>query len=213
MEIDDLVSRNVVVILSTTLRDVAVARSAKLQQYGDTHFVLNSGALPHLSVYQAAYPAENLAAVEANVRAVARSSVPFEIHMNGLGNFWGTFVFWEAVKSPKLTALHLQLVARLNPLRCGRLLRIHQDILNDQKVPAPLRKSIEEYGNPLAGGQERPHVTLTSFKSVRVIPRIRGELGAWTPPATVMAVTYLAVAEVGPHGTCPRVLCTYPLRG
>lgn len=210
---NDLVSRNVVIVPSTAVRDVAVAWSTKLCQYGETHFVLDSGALPHVSVYQAAYPPGKLPSVEANVRTVTDSTAPFEMHLNGLGDFWGTFVFWDAVKSPELSSLHFRLMARLNPLREGRLLPIHQDILNDGNTPVPLRESIRQYGNPLAGSQERPHITLTRFKSAEVIPGIRDELKTWTSSATVMLVDSIAITEVGPHGTCPRVLQTYRLTG
>lgn len=74
--------------------------------------------------------------------------------------FWETFVFWDAVKTGELTMLHLRLLSELHPLREQRLLPVHQQVLRDEHVPERYRESIRQYGTPLAGSQERPHLTL-----------------------------------------------------
>lgn len=210
MSTGDLVSRNVVLFPGGGVREAAIKQSQALVPLG-TEFVLGPENLPHLSVYQAAYPPEGVERLAAAVQAFAARTSSFEVSMGGFGIFWGTFVFWDAVKRDMLAALHQRLLEALNPLRGGTLLPIHQQILDDPSVPEVFRNSIRTYGNPLCGEQERPHITLTRLKSPDHAGPALQVLSVLAQGADVtFRVSSLYLTEVGPHGTCPRVLQEFP---
>lgn len=207
----DLVERNVVLMPGPAFRE-AIRLSGLLSDRFGTQFVLDANHRAHLSLYQAAYPSRNSDDVVERVRAVAVVTDPVEVVLRGFGDFWGTFVFWEAEKSRALTDLHMRLVTALNPLREGRLLPIHQQLLADDRMPGPLRESIRQYGHPLSGDQERPHMTLARLKdSARTLDAL-SSLSTEQPEPVSFRAEALYLTEVGPHGTCPRYLRAFHFR-
>lgn len=209
MSPDVLVQRNVVALPGSGVSSRAVLLSRELEQYG-TEFVLGREGMPHVSLYQAAYPPHQEHELLARVRQVAISTAPFDIIMMGMSSFWGTFIFWDVTETSDLKSLHTRLLEQLNPLREGKLLPIHEEILADESVPQGLRDSIRQYGSPLCGGEERPHLTLTRLKDVRLVPRVL-EVLASEPPGLRFTVRELYLANVGPHGTCPKMIRAFPL--
>lgn len=212
MQTESLLQRNVVVLpVGDTSRE-AQRLSQELERF-DTEFTLGAGCFDHLSIYQAAYPAQNEEKLFEVVERIAAETSPFEITLQGFSVFWETFLFWDVVKTAELTSLHLRLLSELNPLREGVRLPIHEQILADERVPLEFRESIRRYGNPLCGRQERPHVTLTRLKEVSVAEDALAILTSIAPEPRIFTPLALFVTEVGPHGTCPRAITAFPLRG
>ncbi|TSC64386.1 MAG: hypothetical protein G01um1014106_142 [Parcubacteria group bacterium Gr01-1014_106] len=213
MNADELVQRNVVLLPSGIVEEQALRYSRQLAERFATEFLLSPQFVAHCSLYQAAYPQRNAKRVKEVVQVIAKGFRPFQVSMNGFGIFWHTFVFWDADKSEDLRRLHHGLLEALNPLREQQLLPIHQQLLTDVQIPAPLRESIRDYGNPLAGDQERPHMTLTRLKDARDADLALERLQATADPTGAMCfeATMLYLTEVGPHGTCPRLLDGFPL--
>lgn len=209
MSTDELIQRNVVVLPTGEVLSRALHWSQELASLG-TEFVLGDTYRAHLSIYQAAYPGHNEEKLVAAIEEVAAKTRPFKVEMGSYDVFWETFVFWDALLAAELISLHHHLLDRLNPLREGKLLPIHQEILNDNSIPEGLRSSIREFGNPLCGAQHRPHITLTRLKDPAMVPRV------YVPTPTLgvplnFPVSSLHLTEVGPHGTCPRILGEFPL--
>lgn len=227
---DELVPVNVVLDLSWEVEQRAKNLSARLFSL-DTEFLLGPialphseghyraaypepRALPHISLYQAAYPQRNRGALIEAVNGIARrQTMLFEVTLRGFSVFWDTFVFWDAVKTAALTRLHRELLEVLNPLREGKLLPIHEQLLADESIPRGLRESIRRYGNPLCGDEERPHLTLTRLKEAAktnvALEILRAELGT----ELSFPANFIAIGDVGPHGTCPVLLQSIPFGG
>jgi hypothetical protein len=213
MGTEELVARNVVILPSQSVTAMATRWSEELQRFGKTHFVLFSNAFPHASLYQAAYPPANLSFLVAVVRHIAHETAPLVVRMNSFGVFGKTWIFWDAVKSAALTRLHHRLVSGLNPLREGRLLPVQADLLKDMSMPEENRESLQTYGNPLCELCERPHITLTRFVDAAAVPGALDYLRTQSPPGATIAVDRIFLSDVGPHGTCPRVLEEFRLTG
>lgn len=208
----DLISRNVVILPD---QDAAAQMQAASEQLVslETEFTLGPAALPHLSLYQAAYPSVHLPEIEERVGQIASSTQAFEVTLKGFSMFWNTFIFLDAVRSDELTRLHQRLVLVLDPLREGKLLDVHEQIFNDPTIPQALKESIRTYGNPLCGEQERPHVTLTRMRRPESVDVALRALDSVREVPLTFRAQSLWIAEVGPHGTCPRVLREFPLKG
>lgn len=211
----DLIQRGLVLLPEPALAYHAEQISGSCHP-GDVQFILDRDtALPHISVHQLAFPAANEDRFRDTVAAITQLFAPFEVNMSTrLDIFWGTFIFWDAIIDPSLRALHERLVAQLNPLREGRLLTIHQEMLQGLAVLDELRQGIRENGNPLSMASFRPHITLTRTRNEALaqafLPQLSnkaflGDVDRWSFWATELCLT-----EVGPHGTCPKVLERFP---
>lgn len=206
----ELVNRNVLVLPPAEIAGQAIAVSETITQEFPTEFTLNqTTCLPHLSLYQAPYPAENGDQVLAAVHELATALLPITVTMNLVGLFWETLIFWDAIISPEIRLMHELLLRTLNPLRDGELLPIHRQILEDRGVEQLLKKSIRLYGNPLCSHAFRPHITLSRCKKASDATAARQ---LWQGCAVSFTVTKLVVGEVGPHGTLPKILAEFPLK-
>lgn len=200
MSSEDLVQRNVLVIPEGEFQQRAGKLSCLLSPLG-TEFVLGLGAVPHISIYQAAYPQSNGDALVRAVEQISAGTPRFEIELCGFSVFWETFVFWDVVKTPVLTKLHQRMLNALNHLREGKLLPIHEQLLADQTIPADLRESIRRYGNPLCGDEERPHVTLARLKDPAQADAALRLLREFSTASCRFPVWGLCLGTVGSHGT------------
>jgi len=124
---------------------------------------------------------------------------------------WDTLIFWDAEKTETLTRLHQELARRLNNLREGQLLPVHQNILEDPEVSDEIKESIREFGNPLAGEQERPHITIAKMKTPEDVATALVILREAFSGLVTFTASTIAITEVGPYGSCPRVLEEIPL--
>lgn len=209
----ELVQRNVVLVPDQLVGDVAISWSKLLSEVG-AEFVLGEENLAHVSMYQAAYPPDVMTEISNGLEKISNETSPFSVVADGLGTFWETFLFWDMVKSADLTVLHQRCLRELNPLRQGRLTPIQQQLLTDSSV-ARYAENIRKYGHPLCDEEELPHMTLSRLKdpkslakALRMLESQRQDMEGQT-----FKIDRLFLAEVGPHGTCPRLLEEFPFSG
>lgn len=212
----ELIQRNVVIFPTGLVRQRASDLSQMIAELVPCEFVLNDNdALQHVSVLQSCYPADAEQSLLAAVGQIAAETSSQAVAMDGYGIFWDTLVFWDTQISSRLLALHERLVGVLNPLRQGNILEIHRGMLRDPTVAESLKESIRLAGNPLALNTFRPHITLTRCRDVAGVAQAQRDILDAHPssPELSFLVTSLAVTEVGPHGTCPRIIAQFPLGG
>ncbi|MDP3685357.1 MAG: 2'-5' RNA ligase family protein [bacterium] len=212
MNPEELIQKNVLVF-PAKVHQRAMKLSALLASLG-TEFTLDTRqAIPHISLYQAAYPSHSEDLLLHKVRQIAATTPPFEVELRGFSVFWETFVFWDAVKNTQLSSLHQRLLGALNPVRDGMLLPIHEQLLADETIPAGLRESIRKYGNPLCGDEERPHLTLARLKDAAQADAALQLLRSQARASLRVIVSNLFIGTVGPHGTCPMLGRAFALGG
>ena len=204
----DLIQRGIVLLPPQNVRDWACTLSNKIQPW-PMHFVLKpGGAIPHISLHQLALPAHNQPYLRDRLMRVARYTKPFHVQLRApIGIFWDTLFFWDAEIDASIREVHQRLIDSLNPLREGKLLPIHEQLLADPGAPDDLKESLRATGNPLAGKTFRPHITLSRAKNVNDVSMVLVFLKQLTPALSFsFPVRTLYLAEVGPHGTCPKLL-------
>src|SRR5262245_30723555 len=110
-------SCNIVLFPSTTVEYQAIEWSKSISKRFKTRYVLDAQTYhPHITLYQAHYPTNNIEKVQAALVEITKKVFQFEITMHNFSTLGG-FIFYDAIKSPELMALHLVLLETLNPLR------------------------------------------------------------------------------------------------
>ena len=170
-----------------------------------------------MSIYQAAYPPAALPHIKDSLQRIASATAMFPLVSVDCGIFWKNFIFWDMQKTAPLVKLHQACLNELNHLREGKLTPIQQEFLADRAAAAQYAEKIRQYGHPLCATEMRPHITLTRLKKARdAEPAIAWLRGQQTEKYRLRGmrafVDRLFLTEVGPHGTCPKVLASFPFR-
>ena len=162
---------------------------------------------PHLTLYQVALHVQDLPVVCNDLRLLASefSSIPVVASEVAYNDHEGSLEVRYA-STGSLMELQLGVIGLLNPRRGSLLL---------EKDPAGNLPSIENpnvafCGFPEVGDTFRPHATLNWFPVGTSV----GEDELRTIDLVKLSGFYdtLAVCVLGPHGTCPQKLATFPLK-
>src|SRR5712691_9800192 len=101
-----LKSCNVVLFPSAAVEHRAIEWSKRVSRHFKTKYVLDGQTYyPHITLYQAHYPIDNLAIVQENLAKVAEKVSQFDIDMHNFSVLSG-FIFYDATKSTELLTLH-----------------------------------------------------------------------------------------------------------
>lgn len=217
---DKLVGLNVILMLSPEVVERARELSAICQQFGTSTVLLNdSNMLPHLTLHQCpivgGVPAlkEVLQRVLLSTSRLMGSRLVVEME-HSFSTFMNTGLFWNAQQSGQLGYLHSLVVKEMNTLRQGYILSHHAPMLYEQNlVTAAQRASLLEWGSPLAKREYLPHVTLANMSdSIDATWAIAG-LRNLQPALSeiVFPAQAIAIAGIGPFGTCPEIFETISL--
>src|SRR6266496_218453 len=99
-------SCNVVLFPSMAVAQQAIEWSQSVSRHFKTKYVLDGQTYhPHMTLYQAHYPIDNLAMVQENLAKVAEKVSQFDIDMHHFSVLSG-FIFYDATKSTELLTLH-----------------------------------------------------------------------------------------------------------
>jgi len=212
----ELIQRNVVIIPPREVWPLILEESQALKILLDTYFkgayfTLSSKKgkpMPHVSLYQAAYPATvNQRMLEDTIEEETVRTKPFTVSMNSrMEVFSHEWIWWGARKTKPLVTLHNALVKALNPWRQGQLLPIHKELLHGGSLSKECKRSLRLFGNPLCKSTFAPHITLTRAK--KPFLNVRPPL-----PSLTFTVDTLYLTTVGEHGTCPEILERFLFQG
>ncbi len=201
------VSLNIAILPDATVRNQAIILSEHITKKIATHFTLNTNTLlPHVTIYQARFPKQNLKKVVQKAKEIARLVQPFTIELNLLSVEYETFFFWHCKKIDQLLKLHKDIVDATNKLREGLVL---SHLAGVTGLSEEDRKDIQMYGALLIGPRYRPHITLTrllnstdSEKALHIIGKKK---------KMQFLVKNVIVGYLGDHGTVNGIVETIPL--
>lgn len=166
---------------------------------------------PHLTLYQAALPWEELANVDEDIAAIAKNEAPHQLEATEYAlNPDGAFEV-RYNNTPRLRALQNLLISRVNPRRHGLLLDkdpggnpVAEQALTNEKIA---RTGFAEIDEDL-----RTHSTLAWWEMDQN-PVIPTEL---LPEPSHLSGTFAAIGmfAMGDHGKCAQLLGQlHPLQG
>lgn len=150
---------NIAILPSDEIVSQAIAMSKKIADEVGSRFILNLNTLiPHVTIYQAQYPSENIDKVKNIVRDLSLKQELFEIKFEGITVSHGTFLFWKCERSSILQKLQKKAVELANPLRKGLV----PDSLADVRGLSEGDKyDVKHFGTLLIGPRYEPHITIT----------------------------------------------------
>lgn len=199
-----VITLNIAILPDTQTRDEVIGLSKRLSESIPTHFTLNvNDLLPHITVYQAAYPIKSVEKVKRTVSGIAKNTAPFKVIMDGVSISHHTFLFFNCIKSDKIMMLHNKIVGKANALREGQIIENLPIETEEDRFDAT------NYGALLIGQRYSPHITLTRIKNpedkdmaLQLANRIK---------RVEFEVKNLIIGELGKHGTVRNIISTYSL--
>src|SRR5262249_21104226 len=174
-------SCNVALFPSLAVVHQAIEWSQSVSGHFKTKYVLDGQTYyPHITLYQAHYPIGNLTMVQESLAKVAEKVSRFNIDLHNFSVLSG-FIFYDAVQSAELLALHHAVIEALNPLREGILTAADRQILEDARVPEKFKQNIQQYAYAFAKESYVPHMSIT-----RLVDYQEAEAAKKLLPATAM---------------------------
>ena len=202
-------SCNVALFPSVAVGQQAIEWSKNVSTHFKTKYVLDwQTCHPHITLYQAHYPINNLAIVQESLAKVTQKFSQFDIDMQSFSALSG-FVFYDAAKSTELVSLHIAVLETLNPLREGILTAADRQILTDSRVHEKIKQNIQQYAYAFAKESYTPHMSITRLVDYQEANKAKKLL-----QTKVMQFTAheLLLTNVGDDGTCNEIYARFPLQ-
>lgn len=203
---DNSVSLNVALLpdKATTLK--AIELSKKLNENLDTHFILNeSDLLPHLTIYQAHYPTENIEKIEKEIEGILKNVKPFQMKMK---RFWATpqgNVWWNSEDKEPMATLQKTSMDKCSPLRNGLIIPGLEKLT---ELGEEYATEINNFGSLWLNERYIPHISLTAVDPQNIKKTLNflgeGEIAEFT--ANEIILGYL-----GKYGTVTGLIKKFSL--
>lgn len=193
---------------SNDVRNSAISFSQKASAFAPVPFVLDDqNYFPHITLYAPEYPVERAAEVVDAVRLLGSTLAPVEltfekIQVTESGGISANYICTEA-----LTALRTKVIETLNPLRETVVRSKYENFEHDETLAEEQKKEVRSYGYEL-NKYHFPHITLSAFKDKETAEAFLGEYTDTLPSFTSDKI---AVSEMGPVGTCTKIIGVFDL--
>lgn len=193
---------NIAIIPPENVTSQALAMSRKIAGEIGSRFVLNSNFLiPHITVYQARYPIENMDKLKEITKNLSLEQEIFEIELNAITISHETFLFWNCEKSLILQNLQKKAVELANPLREGL---IPASLSSVTGLSEGDRYDVKHYGALLIGPRYRPHITITRLNKGEDAKKTIKVLGS--SKNILFKPKGLILGYLGEHGTVTGII-------
>ncbi len=200
----DSESLNIVLLPDVPTQEIAINLSNKLANRFPTEFTLNqSNLLPHITLYQAEFPKENLEKIKSVISEISSQIKPFKITLSNF-SFLSTFIFWNFGNKEKIQKLHEKIVSELNPLRNNLIMK---DLLNVNEIYPGARADVQKFGSLLIGKNYLPHLTISCLKNENDRKEALKLLDSQEEITYEVKTIYLG--KLGKFGTVSRLLDTF----
>jgi hypothetical protein len=195
---------NIVLLPESELATKAIRTSGELTPM-NTDFTLGLDTyVPHVSLYMLRLKTEDLPKVEERLAGIAAHTPALRLEADHYSQAEG-YIGANYTRTADIDTLQKTVVEAINPLRDG--LRPNAAARLPQAT-GPVRRNLEQFGYRSVGELFRPHLTFTRFTNRLPIPL--EDMGA--PTAFSGRYPKLALCEMGPSGTCIRIIQEFPLQ-
>lgn len=193
---------NIAILPPDDITAQAIVMSQKIADEIGSRFVLNPNSLiPHITVYQAQYPSENMDKMKNITKTLSLEQELFEITFDAITVSHETFLFWKCEKGLILQNLQKKAVELANPLREGLIPASLADVSG---LSVGDRYDVEHYGALLIGPRYEPHITITrlnkSEDAKKAIKALSGSIKLSFRPKG------LILGYLGDHGTVTEII-------
>ncbi len=206
---EETVALNIVLLPDESTRERAIELSQLISHMTGTQYVLDEAEyIPHLSLYQALYIANNKRNVIEAVARIAQEIKPFKLIFSGY-SYLAEYVYLDAVVSEELREVHQRILKDCNVFREGLIPEPIKELIRNRKLTEAQVEMTLQYGHPLTAALFQPHITLTRLQNINEMPVVLENLPKQEIKATV---NQIAMVNVGQHGTCNQIFEVIPLQ-
>ena len=197
---------NIIILPDEKISEMAIDMSRKAREIAPTNFVLDGRKIiPHVTVYQARFPENNIDKISAYLKTVAEKMSPFELAF-GKTSHWNNYVFWNTDATNEYMHLNKSVIYQINPLRDNLILKG----LDGKKWNMSETYSIQNYGSLLPGKDYTPHITVTAAKTDQDAQKISQEI---RPKIAKFTATKIALGRLGEFGTVTEIMEEFHFSG
>lgn len=199
---------NIAILPSEKIIEQAIEMSQKISDEVGSRFVLNSSLLiPHITVYQARYPSENIDKLRNITKILASERELFKITLEKISVSHETFLFWNCEENQLLQDLQNKVVELANPLRKGLI----PDSLTDVTgLSEGDRYDVEHFGALLIGPRYEQHITITRLNKESDTEKAIQALSGYRK--IIFKPKGLFLGYLGEHGTVTKIIENFPFR-
>jgi len=177
----------------------AMELSRLLQGRGGLFTLNKRSRIPHVTLYMAELPLENVRRAASALKDFSSQTSPFEIEFLSYKENKNGYVDVRFRESPELLRLHKRVVDLINPLREGLIRNRDREKMGE--LSKSERRNLELYGSRRVGSRLDPHLTLTKLREDQ------GRVISGLPQHNFsFRVTRIGLFHLGPHGTCRRLI-------
>ena len=215
--VQDFVSKNSYIRINTILipeggiqkKLIKIARKIVKGQK-EIFYIDNKNFYTHITLYSPEYPKSNFEKVAKKVEEFSKNTNRIILDSEGFNTGWG-YIGLGFKKSDQIDNLHKRILKELNPLREGRIRDKYESEIKESKYPPIEVDYIKKYDYHNVLGSFHPHPTLARFETEEIAQSIKGGLD---PELLSSEITfpYLAISEMGPNGTCTKILKKFKLK-
>ena len=200
------IALNIAILPSDEAITQVIEMSEKIAKEVGSRFVLNSSSLiPHITVYQAQYPSENMDEVKNIARDLSLDQKLFEIKLDVITVSYETFLFWNCERSLILRNLQKTAVELANPLREGL---IPVSLSNVTGLSRGDQYDVKTFGALLIGPRYMPHITITRLNK-KVDAKKAMEILSGSKKLSFKPKG-LILGYLGEHGTVLKIIENFP---
>ena len=163
----------------------------------------------HITLYSPEYPTHNVDKVFAAVQAMSNATKPLTLDFNDF-HTGGGYLGLDFIKDKPIDRLHKMVLEKLNPLREGRIRDKYADEIKEGKYSPDEVKYIKKFGYHYVLNSYHSHLSLGRFSSEEIAVQVKSGLTKDLVPPQII-FSHIAVSEMGPNGTCTKILKKYQL--
>ena len=175
----------------------------------DIFHIDNKKYFAHITLFSPEYPVDNLEKVISKVEQISKQINEIVLEFEGFNTDLG-YVGLEFKNSKQVENLHKLVLKELNSLREGRIRDKYVSEMAEGKYSNQEVNHIKRYGYHNVLESFHPHLTLARFETEELAQDIKSNMEEKLSFSEI-TFPYLAISEMGPNGTCTKILRKYSL--
>lgn len=169
----------------------------------------NRKNFPHITLYAPEYPKNNFTKVINKLEDISKKTKEVVLEFDNFVAKYGYLII-SFKESKAINNLHKLVLQKLNHLREGRIREKYEKEIKNGKYTKDEVNNIQNYSYHHVLETYNPHLTLARFENNELAQKAASKLEKELISCKI-TFPFLAISEMGPHGTCTKILKRFKL--
>ncbi len=188
---------------------LAIEQSQKLSDGRHCDYVLDGRNIhPHITIYSPEFPSRNLDRLLAEIESVVKRNSEFSVTFDDPVTE-DSYIVVKLKDSPDHKALHMDVLTAANPLREGVLRKKYMDEELLAGLDHNARRNISKYGYDKVRDNYPRHISIIKYSENETAEK---QISSLEWGIREMKVQNIGVFEMGPFGTCTKLVSSFHLK-